>query len=84
VPLELLRFGVTSTLAAVAPAELRAAPPSPDGNLIADYLGPVGDPAVLAARLSAVPGVVEHGLFPPELVSDVLVAHGSRVDHIQL
>lgn len=84
VPLELLCFGVTFTLAAVAPAELRTGPLSPDGNAIADYLGPVGDPGVLASRLSAVPGVVEHGLFSPKLVSDVLVAHGSRVDHMQL
>jgi ribose 5-phosphate isomerase A len=41
--------------------------------VIADYLGEVGDPRALAARLSAEPGVVEHGLFPPELVSDVIV-----------
>jgi hypothetical protein len=26
--------------------------------------------------------VVEHGLFPPELLSDVLVAHGTRVERI--
>ena len=45
---------------------------SPDGNLIADYFGPIGDPAGLAARLSATPGVVEHGLFAPEMVSCVL------------
>ena len=56
-------------------------PPSPDGGLIADYLGAVGDPAELAARLSATPGVVEHGLFPPELVSEVLVGpRRQRVD----
>ncbi len=41
--------------------------------MIADYLGPVADPAVLSARLAAIPGVVEHGLFPPEMVSKVLV-----------
>jgi ribose 5-phosphate isomerase A len=81
VPLELLAFGLRSTLAALAPAELRDVPRSPEGNLIADYLGPVDDPETLAARLSATPGVVEHGLFPPALVSDVLVAHGSRVEH---
>ena len=43
------------------------------GGVIADYLGVVGDPAQLAARLSATPGVVEHGLFPPEMVSAVVV-----------
>jgi ribose 5-phosphate isomerase A len=81
IPLELLAFGVSRALAALEPAELRDVPPSPAGNLIADYLGPVGDPAELAARLAATPGVVEHGLFPPSLVSDVLVAHGTRVEH---
>jgi len=82
VPLEILAFGAAATLAAVAPAELRDVPPSPDGNLIADYLGPIDDPAALAARLSATPGVVEHGLFPPELVSDVLVARGVEVERL--
>jgi ribose 5-phosphate isomerase A len=58
VPLELLRFGLEATLAALGPVALRDAPPSPDGGLIADYRGPIGDPAALAARLSATPGVV--------------------------
>jgi ribose 5-phosphate isomerase A len=80
IPLELLRFGAKAVLAGLAPSELRDAPPSPDGNLIADYLGAVGDPARLAARLNATPGVVEHGLFPPELVSDVVVAQGTSIE----
>jgi ribose 5-phosphate isomerase A len=74
VPLELLRFGLAATLAALAPAELRDVPPSPDGNVIADWLGEVGDPAAVAARLSSTAGVVDHGLFPPALVADVIVA----------
>jgi ribose 5-phosphate isomerase A len=73
IPLELLAFEVEATLRACAPARLRDGPASPDGGLIGDYTGPVGDPAALAARLSAVPGVVEHGLFPPSLVSEILV-----------
>ena len=91
VPLELMRFGVHSTLRALADARLR--PPgadaasghpvgsqqTPDGNLIADYLGPIGDPRRLAARLAATPGVVEHGLFAPEMVSDILIATESGV-----
>jgi len=80
VPLELLVFGAAATLAAVAPAEVRDVPPSPDGNLIADYLGPIGDPAALAAWLSTTPGIVEHGLFPPDLVSDVIVGRGTAVE----
>jgi len=80
VPLELLVFGLDATLRALAPAALRDVPRSPDGGLIADYEGPVGDPAALAARLAATPGVVEHGLFPAELVDRVLVGYGSDVE----
>jgi len=79
VPLELVPFGVGHTLVSVAPARLRGIPPSPDGGLIADYLGPVDDPCELAARLSATPGVVEHGLFEPELVSLVLIGGADAV-----
>jgi ribose 5-phosphate isomerase A len=82
VPLELLPFGVRATLRALGPAELRDVPPSPDGGVIADYLGPVEDPADLADRLAAIPGVVEHGLFPPNLVSEILVARDGRVERI--
>jgi ribose 5-phosphate isomerase A len=76
IPLELLAYGLPATLRAVAPAELRDCPPSPDGGVIADYVGPVDDAAALAARLSATPGVVEHGLFAASLVTEVIV--GSR------
>jgi ribose 5-phosphate isomerase A len=82
VPLELLAYGVDATLERLETAALREAPPSPDGGLIADYLGPVGDPAGLAARLAATPGVVEHGLFPPELVTDVIVGRGSGAERL--
>ncbi len=82
VPLELLRYGLAATLRELGTAEVRAGTPdSPDGNAIADYTGEIGDPAALAARLSAVPGVVEHGLFPPSLVSDVLIGRGDTVEH---
>jgi ribose 5-phosphate isomerase A len=84
VPLELSSFGLRATLRALGEAELRDAPPSPDGGLIADYLGPVGDPMALAARLAATPGVVEHGLFSPDLVSDVLVGRGERAQALEL
>lgn len=82
IPLELLPFGVPATLRALGVAELRGVPPSPDGGVIADYLGPVDDVDELAERLSAIPGVVEHGLFPPQLVSDVLVGRESRVERL--
>jgi ribose 5-phosphate isomerase A len=80
VPLELLAYGLRATLRALAPVELRDVPPSPDGGVIADYLGAVGDPAELAARLAAVPGVVEHGLFGPDLVDVIFVARGAEVE----
>jgi ribose 5-phosphate isomerase A len=79
VPLELLAYGVKATLRALGMAALRDAAPSPDGGLIADYLGPVGDPAKLAGRLAGTPGVIEHGLFEPELVDEVIVAEGTHV-----
>jgi ribose 5-phosphate isomerase A len=82
VPLEIFGFGAASTLARLGDAvELRDAPPSPDGGLIADYRGPgLDDPAALAARLEADPGVAAHGLFPPQMVSEVFVGRGGGVD----
>jgi ribose 5-phosphate isomerase A len=80
VPLELVPFGVQSTLRKLSPARLRGLPPSPDGGLIADYHGPIDDPPALASRLSATPGVVEHGLFAPEMVSLVLLAGEAGVE----
>ncbi len=81
VPLELFGFGVASTLARLGEeVELRDVPPSPDGGAIADYRGPIDDPAELAARLEADPGIAAHGLFPPDMVSEVLVGAGSTVE----
>jgi ribose 5-phosphate isomerase A len=82
IPLELLSFGLHATMRRVGPASLRDVPLSPDGGVIADYRGPVDDPAALAARLSATPGVVQHGLFPPEMVATVLVGRGESVERI--
>ena len=82
IPLELLSFGLAATLEALGGSvALRDAPPSPDGGLIADYLAPFDDPLALAARLDASPGVVGHGIFPPALTSDVLIASRGRVEH---
>ena len=85
IPLELLQFGLASTLDRISDelgeVSVRAdTPPSPDGNVIADFRGGIGDPGELAARLSSIPGVVDHGLFPPEMVSDVLIGRGGTVD----
>ena len=75
VPLELLSFGLRATLRRVDPASLRDVPLSPNGGVMADYHGPSG-PAALAVWLSSTPGVVAHGLFPPQMVATVLVGRG--------
>ncbi|HEX6586393.1 MAG TPA: ribose-5-phosphate isomerase RpiA [Solirubrobacterales bacterium] len=85
IPLELHAFGLAATLARIG-AELGEVaprpdtPPSPDGGVIADYGGEVGDPAELAASLAAVPGVVDHGLFPARMVAEVLIGRGDSVE----
>jgi len=84
IPLELFPFGLSSTLTRISESlgsvKPRAeTPASPDGGVIADFLGDVADPGELAAALSALPGVVDHGLFPPEMVSDVLIGRGDAV-----
>jgi ribose 5-phosphate isomerase A len=83
IPLELLAFGLQATLRALAPTQLRDAAPTPDAGLLADYAGPVVDPGRLAARLSSVPGVIAHGLFAPELVSEILVADAATIRRLR-
>ena len=80
VPLELLQFGQPAIMRELGDVTLREAPPSPDGGAIADYHAPFGDPSALAVRLGATPGVIGHGLFEPELVSEILIGHGNDVD----
>lgn len=84
IPLELAQFGLAGTLARLAQARIRDAPLSPDGGVIADYLGEFDDPQELATWLSSATGVVEHGLFPAEMVSDVIVGHGRDVTRIDV
>ena len=80
VPLELMRFGLSATLRRLGSVTLRDVPESPDGGVIADYVGSFDDPARLAAWLSATPGVVAHGLFEPALVSVILIGRGDTVE----
>jgi ribose 5-phosphate isomerase A len=82
VPLELFGFGVASTLERLgSDVQLRDAPRSPDGGVIADYRGAgLDDPVALAARLEADPGVAAHGLFPPEMVSELIVGRDDSVE----
>lgn len=83
VPLELLSFGLAATLRHLGEQTVLrpGAPASPDGGVIADYHGQVIDPAVLAARLDSIPGVVGHGLFEPAITSDVFVGGDGTVEH---
>jgi ribose 5-phosphate isomerase A len=74
-PIEVVPFGLAATRAAVekavgsAAVTLRTAKDglafvTDGGHFILDAaLGRIADPASLAARLTAIPGVVEHGLF---------------------
>jgi ribose 5-phosphate isomerase A len=85
IPLEIFEYGLSATLTRLAElgdVQRRDVPPSPDGGVIADYFGDVGDPTELAARLAAEPGVVDHGLFPAAMVSDVLIGRGTSVERL--
>jgi ribose 5-phosphate isomerase A len=84
IPLELLAFGLESTLERLGDVRRRDVPASPDGGVIADWVGAVGDPARLALVLESTPGVVEHGLFPPEMVSRILIGRGESVEEIDV
>jgi len=80
VPVEVLAFGLPATLRRLQPVTLRDVPRSPDGGIIADYQGFFEDPAALAAWLESIPGLVAHGLFPPAMVAEVLIARGDSVE----
>jgi ribose 5-phosphate isomerase A len=77
IPLEVMRFGLAATLrnlAALGHLAIRdpEGPGSPDGNVIVDFLGDVPDPAALAPAFERIAGVVDHGLFPPTMVAEVI------------
>ena len=84
IPLELLEFGLAATLRDLGDVTLRDAPRSPEGGVIADFQGDVGDLRWLVDRFASTPGVIEHGLFPPELVWCVLVGKGSDIRRIDV
>jgi ribose 5-phosphate isomerase A len=84
IPLELLGFGLASTLAALAilgEVVLRPVPPSPDGGYIADLHCSVDDPERLSTTLAMTPGLISHGLFSPQMVSDLVIGRGDGVEH---
>jgi ribose 5-phosphate isomerase A len=84
IPLEVLAFGATSTLARVGAVRRRDAVSTPDGGILADFTGEIDDPAVLADLLDRTPGVLGHGLFPPDLVRTVFIGRGDVVERIDL
>jgi ribose 5-phosphate isomerase A len=85
VPLEIERAGLEAVLRDLPDVVVRAgAALTPDGGVLADWLGPVEDPATLASRLAEVPGVVSHGLFPSSMVDRVLVGRGEDVEVIPI
>jgi ribose 5-phosphate isomerase A len=84
VPVELLEFGLAATVRRLQHIVLRDVPRSPDAGVIADYYGPLDNPADTARLLDATPGVVEHGLFEPALVTELLLVRGRVVEYRDL
>jgi ribose 5-phosphate isomerase A len=80
IPLELMGFGLGATLRRLGSVRLRDVAPSPDGGIIADYTAEFDDPEELARRLADTVGVVEHGLFPAAMVSEVVIARGEQIE----
>ena len=81
VPVELLTYGIASTLRRCPEIGLRDGELSPDGGMIGDWNGDLTDLTAVGAALAAIPGIVEHGLFPSAMVHDVLIARGNRIEH---
>ena len=70
-----------------ASVDLRANAQGPfvtdEGNLILDCrFGTISDAPALAARLDAIPGIVEHGLFI-DLADDVIVGSGNNAGFME-
>ena len=86
-PLEVLDFAPGVVTAAVralgATAVTTRDGHSDNGNLILHaHFGEIDDPPALAARLAAVPGLVDHGIFAAAMVERVVVASPSGVREI--
>jgi ribose 5-phosphate isomerase A len=78
-PLEVLDFApevvAARVLALGATSVDRTGARSDNGNPLAvARFGEIADPPALSAALSAVPGLVEHGIFPGSMVDRVVVA----------
>jgi ribose 5-phosphate isomerase A len=92
VPVEVVPFGLRTQILFLeslgARVELRRGPDgtpvrTDQGNLLLDcHLGPIADPAALAACLAGRAGIVEHGLFIG-LATDVIVAGHDGLRHLR-
>ncbi len=83
-PIEVLDFAprvVASAVQALGAGEVTTRPlRSDNGNLVmVAHFGTITDPVALAAELAAVPGLVEHGIFPGSMVERVVVAGADGV-----
>jgi ribose 5-phosphate isomerase A len=79
IPLEVLDFApmvVAAWVQALGATSVTTRPERSDnGNLVMDaHFGDITDPVALAAALSVVPGIVEHGIFIGDMVERVVVA----------
>jgi ribose 5-phosphate isomerase A len=84
VPVEVLAFGAQATLYDLrrfGEVVLRAPEPTLNGGLLADVHARLSDPRTLSDQLDALPGVLGHGLFGPELVDDVIIGRPDGVVH---
>jgi ribose 5-phosphate isomerase A len=78
-PLEVLTFApavAASQVCALGARQVVTRPQRSDnGNLLMDAsFDRIADPAALAAKLAAIPGIVEHGIFLASMVERVIVA----------
>jgi ribose 5-phosphate isomerase A len=77
-PIEVLPFAprvVASRIAGLGATEMTILdePTDNGGVLVRAQFGEIDDPTALAAELSAVPGVIEHGIFLGDTVSSIVV-----------
>lgn len=79
VPVELHRFGLASTLRRLGDVQLRDAPPTPDGGVLADVALGLEDPVSAMHWLEEIPGIISHGLFPPGTWDTALISRGTAV-----
>jgi ribose 5-phosphate isomerase A len=83
-PIEVMDFAprvVADAVRSLGATEILTRPlRSDNGNLVmVAHFGTITDPLGLAAELAAVPGLVEHGIFPGDMVDRVVVADAEGV-----